>query len=80
MTPESFLRWAEQALPGDAAVYHVGYLPADRTRRQRETMAGQSARLAADLAARGLCGLTQRRIADGQYEYRIVWLRPHGSR
>lgn len=75
MTDAEFLGWVEQAFAGEACVYHVGLLAADRALSVKGGyLVNQTATLATKLATSGVARLTQRRVAEGHYEYGIVIL------
>lgn len=79
-----FWKWSETAKPGDSIVYYRGMLVADRANYcarhsgkspcrcgqcWRARRAGEIGHLAWAQYERGLALLTQRKVADGDYEY-----------
>ena len=65
MTPEQFFaRFIDRSAPGASCIYHDGFLPCDRAKREVP-----DADIAVRLARAGLVFLTQRRIGSRRYEY-----------
>ena len=61
-------RWLETATRGKVLVYHIGYLPSDRT----DPAIDREAEDALKLFELGLVHLVQRRMDPFLYEYRMV--------
>ena len=67
----TFRAWLETSHPGDSVIYHSGYLAKDRQRIPGQELPACShlGALAWDwYEAREVC-LTQRKLADGAFEY-----------
>lgn len=81
--PQIFKRWAQVAKRGDRFIYHKGFLMVDREKLRVRSEDGwvvcpnllalnAVADLALDAYNRGLVHLFQKRLGDGEYEYRAI--------
>jgi hypothetical protein len=78
MEADSFERAVRNARPGEAFVYHVGLLSAERTHpsSRLDTPFTAVARRAWWLYERGFVDLVQRRLEPGIFEYFAVRKKP----
>ncbi len=66
---EQYLRgWIERSSPGDTLTYYEGYLPADKGKGEVNRLALTALQAYDD----GLVYLTQKRLGDRHYCYRIT--------
>jgi hypothetical protein len=75
ITRGEYARWMAHSYPGQMMIYLVGYLPSSNVINDVKLVASQAWRD----ANVGLVHLTQKRLGDKQYEYRVTKARPPKS-